>query len=291
VPQHAEKPTGSAGRPRRAKGAPNNGRVVSVRRWSGIERDLRQEFGPLLAGVDEVGRGPLAGPVVACAVIMPPDARAIRGVDDSKQLPRAERERLAQLIRSRALAVGLGAASRREIDRLNIYHATVLAMQRALARLSVAPHHVVVDGIPLRALGVPHRAVVGGDARCYSVACASIVAKVTRDRVMRALGVRHPEYHWSHNVGYATAAHIAGIDQHGITAHHRRRFWRVAQTMLALGDVAMESASQVADDPEFIDDEEQAMSLMTEGGPFIEGAATAGAVGLVDDLSLDPNRV
>src|SRR6185437_7417719 len=195
---------------------------------------VRAEFGPLVAGVDEVGRGPLAGPVVACAVIMPPDARAIRGVDDSKQLTREVRERLAAVICTRALALGLGAASAREIDRLNVFQATVLAMRRALARLAIRPHHVIVDGNPLRTLGVPHRAVVGGDARCYSVACASIVAKVTRDRVMRALGSRHPEYMWTRNVGYATAAHLAGIDRHGISPHHRRRFWSVAQTMLAL---------------------------------------------------------
>jgi ribonuclease HII len=240
MPTHAEESAGGGAAGEPGKSAPPRGarRGGKVQRWSGIERAVREEFGPLVAGVDEVGRGPLAGPVVACAVIMPPDARAIRGVDDSKQLPRAERERLAALIRARAIAVGLGAASAREIDRLNIYHATVLAMRRALGRLAVRPHHVVVDGLPLRALGVPHRAVVGGDARCYSVACASIVAKVTRDRVMRALGLRHPEYRWTHNVGYATAAHLAGIDQHGISAHHRRRFWRVAQTMLDLGVVA-----------------------------------------------------
>jgi len=168
---------------------------------------------------------------------MPPEARAIRGVDDSKQLTRSERERLAGLIRTRALAVSLGAASAREIDRLNIYQATVLAMRRALRRLPIEPNHVLIDGVPLRALGIPHRAVVGGDARCYSVACASIVAKVTRDRLMRALGRRHPEYCWTQNVGYATAAHLEGIGAHGITAHHRRRFWRVAQLALPLGDI------------------------------------------------------
>ena len=102
------------------------------RRWSDIERQVRKERGPLIAGVDEVGRGPLAGPVVACAVIMPPDARAIRGVDDSKALTAPERERLARIIRDRALAIGVGAASVREIDRLNIYHASTLAMRRAL---------------------------------------------------------------------------------------------------------------------------------------------------------------
>ena len=185
--------------------------------------------------MNEVGRGPLAGPVVACAVIMPPDARAIRGVDDSKQLTRAERERLSTLIRARAVALGLGAASAREIDRLNIYQATVLAMRRALARLTVAPNYVVVDGNPIRTLGIPHRAVVGGDARCYTVACASIVAKVTRDRVMRALGIRHPAYAWTHNVGYATSAHLDGIERHGISRHHRLNFRVVSQTVLAFG--------------------------------------------------------
>jgi ribonuclease HII len=209
--------------------------VVCVRRWSGIERALRAEFGPLLAGVDEVGRGPLAGHVVACAVIMPGDARAIHGVDDSKLLTAEERERLATLIRRRALAIGLGAASAREIDRLNVFHATVLAMRRALARLVLRPDHVVVDGIPLRTLGVPHRSVVGGDARCYSVACASILAKVTRDRIMRALGRRHPVYAWGRNMGYATAAHLAGLDRAGVSPHHRRTFWSVAQTSFAFG--------------------------------------------------------
>jgi len=202
---------------------------------------------------------------------MPPDARAIRGVDDSKQLTRPERERLACIIRARALAVGLGAASRREIDRLNVFQATVLAMRRALSRLAVTPHHIVIDGVPLRTLGVEHRAVAGGDARCYSIACASIVAKVTRDRVMRALGSRHPEYHWSHNVGYATAAHLAGIDRHGISAHHRRRFWRVAQTMLALGDEVVDLANQV--DPE-----------VALAGAVLADAALAG--GALDDNGL-----
>jgi ribonuclease HII len=224
-------------------------RKVHPQRWSGIERALRAEFGPLLAGVDEVGRGPLAGPVVACAVIMPPDQRAIAGVDDSKQLTPQERRRLAILIRNRALAVGLGAASAREIDRINIYHASVLAMRRALARLVLAPHHVVVDGNPVRTLGVAHRAVVGGDGRCYSVACASIIAKVTRDRLMTSLAVRHPAYAWSHNMGYATPEHLAGLDRQGASPHHRRSFSSVAQTRLIFGAPdAVEWATAAADD-------------------------------------------
>ncbi|MEJ7810163.1 MAG: ribonuclease HII [Gemmatimonadaceae bacterium] len=185
---------------------------------------MRESGGPLIAGVDEVGRGSLAGPVVACAIVMPPDARAIAGVNDSKQLTAAQRVRLLDRIRERALAIGLGAASVREIDRINIYHATVLAMRRALAHLSLAPDHVLVDGRRIRTLPVPHTAVVGGDARCFSIACASIVAKVTRDRLMRALGARHPGYRWEQNAGYGTAAHWSGIGAIGASRHHRRAF-------------------------------------------------------------------
>ena len=199
------------------------------RRWSDIERTVRKERGPLIAGVDEVGRGPLAGPVVACAVIMPPDARAIRGVDDSKALTAAQRSKLAKLIFGKALAVGVGAASVREIDRLNIYHASTLAMRRALARLSITPDHVLIDGKAIRSLRIAHTAVVHGDARCFSIACASIIAKVTRDRLMHRLARRHPVYRWDHNVGYATQDHIAGLAAAGITPHHRRSFMRIRQ--------------------------------------------------------------
>src|SRR5256714_12704664 len=145
------------------------------KRWTTIERDLRATKGPLRAGVDEVGRGPIAGPVVACAVIMPADTRAIAGVDDSKRLSHAQRVRLAAKIRERAVAFALGAASVREIERINIYQASALAMRRALGRLKVAPDHVVIDGRSMRTLPIPHTAVVHGDARCFSIACASIL--------------------------------------------------------------------------------------------------------------------
>lgn len=204
------------------------------RRWSPQERQLREAGHRLIAGVDEVGRGPLAGPVVACAIVMPPDERAIPGVADSKRLAADERTRLAVLIRRRALAVGLGAASVREIDRLNIYHATVLAMRRALARLGTPPDHVLVDGVRLRTLGSEHTAVVQGDARCYCIACASIVAKVTRDRLMAALGARHPGYGWAHNAGYGTEEHRRALAGVGVTPHHRRTFGPVAQLALDL---------------------------------------------------------
>ncbi len=202
------------------------------KRWTSIEKDARARFGPLIAGVDEVGRGPLAGPVVACAVIMPPDMRAIAGVDDSKRLTAEQRVRLAVKIRERALDWALGAASVHEIERLNIYQASVLAMRRALGRLRLAPNHVLIDGKTMRTLPIPHTAVVHGDARCFSIACASIVAKVTRDHLMARLALRYPAYTWERNVGYTTRAHIAGLASHGITRHHRRSFFRVSQLVL-----------------------------------------------------------
>ena len=226
------------------------GRRPVPKRWSRLERELRERHGPLIAGVDEVGRGPLAGPVVACAVVMPPEARALRGVDDSKRLAPAERVRLAARIRERALAVGLGAASVREIDRLNIYHASVLAMRRALGRLGVRPDHVLVDGKPIRSLPVEHTAVVGGDGCCPSIACASIVAKVTRDRLMVALARRHPGYRWERNAGYATRGHLEGLKAHGLTVHHRRSFTpRAFELELAL-------AGGLADGPRIVEDAE-----------------------------------
>ena len=212
------------------------------RRWSTVERDLRTAHGPHLAGVDEVGRGPLAGPVVACAVIMPGDARVIPGIDDSKQLDAGERERLAALIRKRALALSLAAASVREIDRLNIYHATSLAIRRALDRLCLRPSHVVLDGRAIRALPYLHTAVVGGDGACYSVACASILAKVTRDRLMRSLGLRHPGYGWERNVGYGTRGHLLGLHEHGTTRHHRQSFIPVRQLTLDLITDALDAS-------------------------------------------------
>src|SRR6266566_6771467 len=213
--------------------------VPRRKRWTTIERDLRAAKGPLLAGVDEVGRGPIAGPVVACAVIMPAEHRAIAGVDDSKRLTHHQRVRLAVKIRERAVAFAIGAASVREIDRINIYQASALAMQRALGRLKVAPDHVVIDGRSMRTLPIPHTAVVHGDSRCFSIACASILAKVTRDLLMTRLALRHPGYTWERNVGYTTRAHIAGLASLGITRHHRRSFFRVSQLVLQLDDLPL----------------------------------------------------
>ena len=196
--------------------------------WSALERSLRTAGASHIAGVDEVGRGPLAGPVVVCAVIMPADRRAIPGVTDSKQLKAAARERLAAQIQAEAVAVGLAAASVAEIARWNIYQATARAMARAIARLAVVPDEVLVDGKPIKTLGVPHQAVVGGDATCYTIGCASIVAKVVRDRLMQRLAARHPGYGWDANAGYGTPVHIAGLRAQGLTAHHRVAFCRTA---------------------------------------------------------------
>lgn len=188
-----------------------------------LERSFWDRGLELLAGIDEAGRGPLAGPVLAAAVILP-EGVAIEGVDDSKRLPPAVREELAVEICERAICYGIGAASSREIDRLNILRATHLAMQRAVQRLRVAPQHLFVDGLPVPALGEEHTAVVEGDRRVHSIACASIIAKVTRDRLMRRLAARYPGYGWEQNAGYGTPEHRAAIQRLGLTPHHRRSF-------------------------------------------------------------------
>jgi len=196
--------------------------VPSLRR----ERALWRAGVARVAGVDEVGVAPACGPVVAAAVIVRPNAHRIAGVRDSKTLSAAQREALAPEVRRRALAVGIGAASVAEIDRLNIYHATHLAMRRAIARLG-GHDHVLVDGRAIAGFEAevgPCDAIVDGDALVYSIACASIVAKVLRDRLMARLALRHPGYGWERNAGYATAEHRAAIAALGITPFHRRSF-------------------------------------------------------------------
>jgi ribonuclease HII len=177
-----------------------------------------------IAGVDEVGRGPLAGPVAAAAVILNP-SRLPRGVDDSKKLTPAAREDLFDRIMGGALAVGIGFGSVEEIERINIREASFLAMRRAIAALSLAPSHALIDGnaIPV---GLPcaARAIIGGDALCLSIAAASIVAKVTRDRLMGRLHLLHPRYGFATNVGYGSKAHLAALLAHGATDCHRRGF-------------------------------------------------------------------
>jgi ribonuclease HII len=216
-----------------------------------LENRLFRELGHrVILGVDEVGVAPSAGPVVACALAMPLDKRFIQGVRDSKMLSATQRDRLAKRILRQAIRVGIGAASVREIDQINIYYATVLAMKRAVAR--AGDHdYVIVDGRKIREFEQhvgPYQAMIDGDARCYAVACASIVAKVTRDRLMKNLSIRYPWYGWEHNAGYATSDHRAGMNAHGVTAHHRRSFITTQrilageQTVLDLFDEELESA-------------------------------------------------
>lgn len=192
--------------------------------------DREQRLGGLVAGVDEVGRGPLAGPVYACAVILDP-ARLPIGIDDSKALSEAKRESAFAQVMERALSVGIGVADVAEIDALNILQATMLAMRRAVDGLSLAPAHVLVDGNRLPALPCPGEAVIGGDATVLSIAAASIIAKVTRDRVMCELDALHPGYHWARNKGYGTADHLAALQRLGASVHHRKTFAPVAHIL------------------------------------------------------------
>lgn len=176
-----------------------------------------------VCGIDEAGRGPWAGPVVAAAVIL--DARAVpSGLDDSKRLTPARREALCEALRASA-QVGVGIASVADIERMNILQASYLAMRRACAALGVRPALALIDGAGVPpGLGCPARAVIGGDGRALSIAAASIVAKVTRDRLMTALAREHPGYGWETNMGYGTRAHSEALERLGVTSHHRRGF-------------------------------------------------------------------
>jgi ribonuclease HII len=193
-----------------------------------IELKVTGPDGGLVCGVDEAGRGPLAGPVVAAAVILDRRRRP-RGLDDSKKLSIEKRDLLYERLRDTARAghahIGIGAASVAEIGRLNIFHATMLAMCRAVAALRVMPHHALIDGNHCpRMISCPATAVVDGDALSVSIAAASIIAKVTRDRAMAKLHLRYPHYGWDSNMGYGTPAHHAGLRTAGVTKHHRLGF-------------------------------------------------------------------
>lgn len=187
----------------------------------------------LVCGVDEAGRGPLAGPVVAAAVILDP-ARPILGLNDSKKLSAGRRAALAVEIREKALAWAVAEASVEEIDRLNILHASLLAMQRAVAGLGVAPERALIDGNRCPHLLVPAEAVVKGDGKIASIAAASILAKTVRDAGMLVLHERYPHYGFDRHMGYPTPAHFAALEAHGASPVHRRSFAPVARQLSLL---------------------------------------------------------
>jgi ribonuclease HII len=199
---------------------------VEVRRLRALYRPqiaLAHSAGGEVAGVDEVGMGPLAGPVVAAAVVLPVSPR-LWGLADSKQVPDEVRRTLAARIREVARDVSIGTASREEIDRLNVYHAGLLAMRRAIDGLRDRPAHVAIDGRVVPDVAIPQSRWIGGDARVAAIAAASIVAKVHRDDLMRRLDTRHPGFGFAQNVGYGTAEHLAALRRLGPTPEHRRSF-------------------------------------------------------------------
>jgi len=190
------------------------------------EISLGRKSGAVICGVDEAGRGPLAGPVVACAAILPLagiSTRLLGALEDSKRLTAEVREAVATRLRAKAI-YALGEASVEEIDRFNILRATFLAMRRAFESLPIQPAHAIIDGNLKPGLPVPETTIVEGDHLSYSIAAASILAKVARDKMMRELAQEHSRYGWDHNMGYGTKEHLAAIDTYGLTPHHRTSF-------------------------------------------------------------------
>jgi ribonuclease HII len=206
-----------------------------------FERRLAAEGQWPVAGVDEAGRGPLAGPVAAAAVILDPE-NLPRGIDDSKKLDIRERERLYRVIFAKALAISVAFASTLEIDRLNIRQATHLAMRRALTALAITPVYALVDGDDLPS-GLPcsGHTIIGGDGASISIGAASIVAKVTRDRLMRRLASRVPQYGFETHVGYGTRAHLQALRVHGPSPYHRMSFSPLNAPQLALEGSALQA--------------------------------------------------
>ena len=192
-----------------------------------LELSLHAQNISAIAGVDEVGRGPLAGPVFAAAVILDPNHLPL-SANDSKKLTPLQREKLFDEIMATA-QVGIGQASVAEIDEVNILQATYLAMRRAINALSHKPAMLLVDGNRAPDFGIPARTIIGGDAKVLSIAAASIIAKVTRDRLMCELAQAHPQYDWASNAGYGSPKHLQALQQFGITPHHRRSFRPISE--------------------------------------------------------------
>ena len=191
--------------------------------WYAYEKRAGEQGFSAVCGIDEAGRGPLAGPVCAAAVILPPDCD-IPGLNDSKKLSEKKREALFPVIQEKALAFGIGWATAEEIDRVNILQATFLAMARAVEALPTPADYALVDGNRMPPLAIPGEAIVKGDATSASIAAASILAKVSRDRLLRRLDEEHPEYGFAKHKGYGTKAHYEAIRKYGLLPEHRRGF-------------------------------------------------------------------
>jgi ribonuclease HII len=212
-----------------------------------FEYQLRCSGARVVAGVDEAGRGSLAGPVFAAAVVLPEDF-SHQTLNDSKQLRPSEREAIyAELRADGRIIISFAWASVAEIDRINILRASHLAMKRALRGLAVQPDGILVDGLPIRRFGFPHRALVDGDALSFSIAAASVVAKVERDRLMTRLAERFPAYGFDRHKGYGTPEHIEALHRHGICRHHRLTFEPVAQRTFGFEFAAVPAAGGISD--------------------------------------------
>ena len=186
------------------------------------EKELYAQGIDLIAGVDEVGRGPLAGPVVAAAVILPENCK-IPGLNDSKKIPKSKHKEIYEAVLQNAIAIGIGVKDNQVIDQVNIYEATKLAMMEAIGQLEPQPQHLLIDAMKLD-LPIPQTSIIKGDANSLSIAAASIVAKVTRDQMMEEFDREYPGYDFAQNAGYGTAKHLAGLDKLGVTPIHRRSF-------------------------------------------------------------------
>lgn len=186
------------------------------------EKELYAQGIDLIAGVDEVGRGPLAGPVVAAAVILP-KACKILGLNDSKKIPKSKHKEIYEAVLQNAIVIGIGIKDNQVIDQVNIYEATKLAMMEAIGQLEPQPQHLLIDAMKLD-LPIPQTSIIKGDANSLSIAAASIVAKVTRDQMMEEFDCEYPGYDFTQNAGYGTANHLAGLDKLGVTPIHRRSF-------------------------------------------------------------------
>jgi ribonuclease HII len=220
--------TEAAARKRRNAAQAERRRLHRLHRF---ETEARGQGFLLVGGIDEVGRGPLAGPVVAACVVTD-GPLMLPGLNDSKQVPRERRAQLAAEIRRVCTAWAIGEASVAEIDQLNIYWASVLAMERALAALPRSPEYLLTDAVRIKSYAGPQLPVIKGDAKCATVAAASIIAKVHRDALLVELDARFPHYGFADHKGYATQRHIDALAEYGPCEHHRRGFWRVKDALL-----------------------------------------------------------